>query len=253
MARKLLTIQYDGTDYSGWQVQENARSVQSVLESVLRTVITDLKGITGCSRTDAGVHANMYCLHFDTKSSIENERIVAALNSRLPEDISALDCKTVADDFHARYSCKAKTYIYKIRNSSIPNPFTNKYELLIAKKLDENLLDYAAKKFIGTYDFAGFCSAGSSVSTTVRTVTDASVKRDGDVLTFSITADGFLYNMVRIIVGTLISVGFGKIDADDITDIINSKDRNRAGATARPHGLSLYKVYYDFKEEQHGC
>ena len=249
MARRLLTIQYDGTEYSGWQVQNNAKSVQSVVESVLRTVISDLKGITGCSRTDAGVHANMYCLHFDTESNIENERIVAALNSRLPQDISALDCKTVADDFHARYSCKSKTYIYKIRNSNIPCPFSSKYEILIAKKLSENLLDYAAKKFIGTHDFAGFCSAGSSVSTTIRTVTDASVTRDGDVLTFSITANGFLYNMVRIIVGTLISVGFGKINADDTPDIINSKDRNRAGATAKAEGLCLYKVDYDFKEE----
>lgn len=249
MARKLLTIQYDGTDYSGWQVQKNAKSVQSVVESVLRTVVSDLNGITGCSRTDAGVHANMYCLHFDTQQEIPDERIVAALNSRLPEDISAINCKTVSDDFHARYSCKAKTYIYKIRNSSIKNPFSNKYELLIAKKLDENLLDKAAKKFIGTYDFVGFCSVGSSVSTTIRTVTDASVKREGDLLTFSITADGFLYNMVRIIVGTLISVGFNKISPDDIPAIIESKDRNRAGATAKAHGLCLYKVDYGFKEE----
>ena len=134
-------------------------------------------------------------------------------------------------------------------NSSIKNPFSNKYELLIAKKLDENLLDKAAKKFIGTYDFVGFCSVGSSVSTTIRTVIDASVKREGDLLTFSITADGFLYNMVRIIVGTLISVGFNKISADDIPAIIESKDRNRAGATAKAHGLCLYKVDYGFKEE----
>ena len=188
----------------------------------------------------------MFCLHFDYDGNISNEKLVMAMNSRLPDDIGAVFCRDVADDFHARYSCVGKNYIYKIYNSDKRDPFKNKYYLQINRKIDENVLNEAAKAFIGTHDFVGFCSSGSSVKTTVRTVTECSVKRDGDDIIFSITADGFLYNMVRIIVGTLLDVANSKIDKNDILEIINSKDRSRAGVTVKPHGLYLNKVFYDF-------
>ncbi len=244
MSRRLLTIKYDGTDYCGWQVQKNAKTVQETLQKALCSIIGEHCDITGCSRTDSGVHANMFCLHFNTESTIENNKLVLALNARLPDDISALKCENVADDFHARYSCKGKNYIYKIYNSPIRDVFLYKYSLQVNKPIDVDLLNKAALCFIGTHDFSGFCSVGSSVQNTVRTVTECRFVRDGDMVIFSITADGFLYNMVRIIVGTLLEVANGKISADDLPQIILSCDRELAGPTVKPHGLYLNKVYY---------
>ena len=245
MPRHLMTIKYDGSNYCGWQVQPNAVSVQSTVQKALidLTGENDL-GVTGCSRTDSGVHANMFCLHFDSDINIADERIPFALNQRLPDDIAAVDCKTVADGFHARYSSLGKTYIYKIYNSAFPDPFKYKYYLRVNRHIDEALLDKAAKLFVGTHDFKGFCSAGSSVSDTFRTVSDCSVERQGDDIIVSITANGFLYNMVRIIVGTLLEVNNGKIKLEDLSGIIASGERDKAGPTAKPHGLYLDKVYY---------
>lgn len=246
MARRLLTIKYDGSNYCGWQVQPNGVSVQAVVGDALAAVFGGERcAVTGCSRTDAGVHANMFCLHFDSDSVIENNKLVLAVNAHLPNDIAAIYCQNVPDDFHARYSAKAKNYIYKIHNSGVRDPFLYKYSLTVNKHIDESVLDNACKAFLGTHDFSGFCSAGSSVTDTVRTVYECSVKRCGDEVLFSITADGFLYNMVRIIVGTLLDIVYGKINADDLPDIIKSTDRNRAGATAKPHGLYLNKVFYN--------
>lgn len=246
MARRLMTIKYDGSAYCGWQVQPNGVSVQSTVQKALGCVLgAPAPDVTGCSRTDSGVHADMFCFHFDTDSVIDNERIVMAVNSYLPDDIAAISCRTVPDDFHARYSSTGKTYIYKIHNSKIRDPFKYKYSLQFGRNIDVKLLDKACKAFVGTHDFRGFCSAGSSVTDTVRTVTECSVTRDGDDVTVKVTANGFLYNMVRIIVGTLLEVAVGKIDADELPDIIGSGERNRAGATARPHGLYLEKVHYD--------
>ncbi len=246
MPRRLLTIKYDGTNFCGWQVQPNGVSVQATVQDALSQILPDLKGVTGCSRTDSGVHANMYCLHFDTESLIDCEHLVRAVNSKLSNEIRAISCIFVREDFHARYSSKGKTYKYFICNSQILDPFNYKYRLHITKKLDEKVLDLAAKKFVGQHDFSGFCSAGSSVVDTVRTVSDCSVIRNGDDVVISITADGFLYNMVRIIVGTLLLVAYGKINIDDLPSIIDSKNRDLAGPTAKPNGLFLDKVYYDF-------
>ncbi len=246
MPRRLLTIKYDGTNYCGWQVQPNGISVQATLQKALNAVLPDLKGVTGCSRTDSGVHANMYCAHFDTESSISCEQLVRAVNSKLPNDISAVSCMFVTDDFHARYSSKGKNYIYRINNTDIDDPFSYKYSLKIKHHIDENVINNACKAFLGTHDFCGFCSAGSSVEDTVRTVTECFVRREGDYIIFSITADGFLYNMVRIIVGTLLEVAYGKISADDLPSIISSKKRELAGPTAKPQGLFLNKVFYEF-------
>jgi tRNA pseudouridine38-40 synthase len=244
MPRRLLTIKYDGTNYCGWQVQPNGISVQETVGNALSSVLCGTIGVTGCSRTDAGVHANMFCLHFDSNSTISNDKLVLAVNAHLPHDIAAYDCITVADDFHARYSALGKTYIYKIYNSPYRDPFGFKYSLQVSKKLDEDLLNCACKAFFGTHDFKGFCSQGSSVTDTVRTITDCSVVRHGDEIIFSITGDGFLYNMVRIIVGTLLEIGYGKINPEDLPRIISSCDRNLAGPTAKAHGLYLNKVFY---------
>lgn len=237
---------YDGTNYCGWQVQNNAVSVQKVLGDALSTVFSGLSGgVTGCSRTDAGVHANMFCCHFCAETSIPAEKIPFALNCELPSDIAALECREVPDDFHARYSAVGKNYIYKIFCSKLRNPFKDKYFLRYSRPIDAELLNKAAKAFVGTHNFAAFCSVGSSVTDTVRTVTDCFVNKDGDDVTISITGDGFLYNMVRIIVGTLLYVNEGKITPSQIADIINSEKREFAGPTVSPHGLYLNRVFYD--------
>ena len=246
MQRYLLTIKYDGTAYCGWQVQPNAVSVQSTVQKAL----IELTGepwlcVTGCSRTDSGVHANMFCLHFDSDTTIPPERIPFALNTKLPDDICAVECVIVPNDFHARYSSLGKTYIYKIYNSKTPDPFKYKYYLQIDRHIDENILNKACSFFIGTHDFKGFCSVGSSVIDTVRTVSDCHAERHGDDVIISITANGFLYNMVRIIVGTLLEVELGKIDINDLPSIIDSTNRDLAGPTAKAHGLYLEKVHYD--------
>ncbi|MEG1886666.1 MAG: tRNA pseudouridine(38-40) synthase TruA [Oscillospiraceae bacterium] len=244
--RKLLTICYDGTAYCGWQVQLNGITVQKTLQKALCSIICEETGISGCSRTDSGVHANMFCCHFDTTSEIPNEKLVMALNAKLPRDIAATNCITVGDDFHARYSCIGKNYIYKIYNAFVRNPFKEKYYLQKTGYIDERLLNEACKAFLGEHDFKSFCSAGSKITDTVRTVSECSIVRNCDDLVFSITADGFLYNMVRIIVGTLFFVNDGKISVSELPEIINSCDRGKAGATAPPHGLYLNRVFYDF-------
>lgn len=244
MRRLLFTICYDGSNYHGWQVQPNGVTVQQKVQEALQSVTSENCSVTGCSRTDSGVHANMFCFHTDVNCNIPAERFALALNSVLPDDISATDCKEVSSDFHARYDCKGKNYIYKIYDGHIRDPFVNKFAYHHKGALDENLMDKAAKFFVGEHDFVGFCSTGSSVVDTVRTVTECSVKRNGREIEVSITANGFLYNMVRIIVGTLVDVSDGRIDCNSVADIINSKKRDMAGQTAPAHGLYLNRVYY---------
>lgn len=246
MSRRLMTIKYDGSAYCGWQVQPNGVSVQAVMQDALSKVLGEKPGISGCSRTDAGVHANMFCFHFDTENAIDNERIVMAVNSYLPHDITAINCCFVDNEFHARYNSTGKTYIYKIYNSRIRDPFKYKYYLQFGKFIDVDRLNLACEHFLGTYDFSSFCSAGSSVKDTVRTISKCKFERFGDDVIFTVTADGFLYNMVRIIVGTLLEVALGKINPHDISDIINSCDRSKAGPTVLPHALYLDKVHYEF-------
>lgn len=250
MARRLMTIKYDGTAYCGWQVQPDCVSVQSTVQKALADVLGHTPDVTGCSRTDSGVHAKMFCFHFDTDSVIPDEKLVLAVNAHLPRDIAAYDCRIVPSDFHARYSSTGKTYIYNILNSKARDPFWEKYSYRFGAFLDEDLMNDAARKFIGKHDFKAFQSAGSSVVDTVRTVSECCVRRNGDLITVRITADGFLYNMVRIIVGTLLEVATGKIDVEMLPRIIDSLDRKRTGPTARPEGLFLEKVHYNFESEE---
>ncbi len=240
-----LWLKYNGTAYHGWQIQENADTVQGQLESAIEQIFCEKISVNGCSRTDAGVHANEFCCNFRTESSLGCSTVVRALNAKLPLDIAVIRCEEVPFDFHARFDTKSKEYIYKIWNSELRNPFLldtvyqYKYELDVAK------LDKAAKDFIGTYDFKAFCASGSSVKDTVRTVKNASVTREGDLVVFKVEGDGFLYNMVRIMVGTLIYINEGKISESSVKDIILSGDRNRAGKTVSPEGLYLNKVNYE--------
>ena len=244
MRNLLLTISFDGSAYHGWQVQENAVTVQQTLQDALEHICSKRDNVVGCSRTDAGVHANMYCCNIRTESTIDCKKLVGALNAVLPKDIAAIDCEEVDYDFHARYDCKSKEYIYKIWNSRSKNPFLYDYSLHYKYPLNEKFLDRQAKAFIGTHKFDSFCAAGSSVEDTERTVVNAAVEREGDMVIFRVEANGFLYNMVRIMVGTLIDISRGKIPADSIEGIINAKNRSAAGYTAPAHGLYLNKIHY---------
>ena len=243
----LLNIAYDGKNYCGWQVQKNGKSVQGELCRAAREIYgCDVK-ITGCSRTDSGVHALDYYCTLETPKgapSVPVEKLPIAFNVKLNEDITVKSAKAVADSFHARYNVKYKTYEYRIENGVFRNPFTAAYALHFPKPLDDRLMNVAARELVGTYDFSAFMASGSSVSDTVRTVKRAEVIRKGDCVIFRVTANGFLYNMVRIMVGTLIDVSLGKIKPNQIKDIILSGDRKKAGKTVSPVGLYLKKVKY---------
>lgn len=244
MRNLLMTIQYDGSAYHGWQVQSNALTVQEVFQNAVEKVFRSRLDIKGCSRTDSGVHANMYCVSLKTDMNIDCLGALRAMNTALPPDIAVIDCREVPSDFHPRYSCKSKEYVYKIYNGSIRNPFLQKYAFHYRYALDAELMDREAQAFLGKHDFSGFCSARSDIEDTVRFVKNVSVKREGDMVLFTVEADGFLYNMVRIMVGTLLFVNEGKIKPGELKDVIDSKDRSRAGKTAPPQGLYLNRVNY---------
>lgn len=244
MKNLLLEISYDGSRYHGWQIQKNAVTVQEVFQDCIEKVFRCRPDIKGCSRTDSGVHANSYFISFKTDMNIENEKVAAALNTYLPKDIAVLSCRQVSDDFHARYSVKSKEYIYKLYNGKIRNPFYNHYAYHYRYPVDADYLNKEAKAFIGTYDYSGFCSSNSDVGDTVRTVKNFEVYRKDDIIYFKVEADGFLYNMVRIMVGTLLFINEGKIKEGALREIIESKNRRLAGKTAPPDGLYLNKVNY---------
>ena len=225
-------------------MQSNAPSVQQTLQDSVEKLFCVRENIIGCSRTDAGVHANMYCCNIRTQSKLPCDVVVRGLNAYLPSDISVIDCREVEYDFHARYDCAGKEYVYLIRNSPIHDPFSFGRCWSFNKHIDADFLDGQAQAYCGTHDFKAFCSAGSSVQSTLRTVKSFSVKRDGDMIKMSVEADGFLYNMVRIMVGTLLRVQQGKIAPDEISQIIEKKNRKYAGPTAQACGLYLNKVNY---------
>ncbi len=244
MKRMLLTLSYDGTAYHGWQIQPNGITVQQVLQEGLFKVLGKPTGATGCSRTDAGVHAREFCCHIDCDDNIPDSAFLRGLNSALPSDIAVKDVKQVATDFHARYNAKGKTYKYRILNSNIKDPFLSRYAWQIERKLDTDKMNAFCERIVGTHDFYAFSSSGRTVEDTVRTVSDCFAERNGDEILLTVTANGFLYNMVRIIVGTAIEVSDGKINPLDTEDILKSKRRDLAGVTAKPEGLMLWKVHY---------
>ncbi|MCI8497437.1 MAG: tRNA pseudouridine(38-40) synthase TruA [Clostridiales bacterium] len=246
MTRNLvLALRYDGTRYHGWQVQKNAVTVQEQFQKAVAAVLGSCPDIKGCSRTDTGVHARMYCVSMPVESEIPCERLTAALNAHLPRDIAVYGCQEAPLDFHARYSCRGKRYVYQIWNGRARNPFYDGYALHVHHPMDDRMLNRAAQDFVGAHDFAAFCSTGSDVEDTVRTVSDCSVRREGDLIRFTVAADGFLYNMVRIMVGTLLRISEGKFAPDCISEILKQKKRGGAGPTAPAHGLFLQEVFYD--------
>ena len=251
MERNLLfKIQYDGSGYHGWQVQENARSVQGVFQEALRNVLGTQPDIKACSRTDTGVHARAFCISMKTEHSIPTIRLVGAMNHFLPPDIAVLACREVPLDFHARYSCLGKRYVYEIWNREIRNPFLHDRALHYYHRIDEQKLDAAAQHFIGAHDFTSFCTLDKrEAGDFTRTVTESRVTREGDMVRFTVAADGFLYNMVRIMTGTLLAVQQGRFEPDDIPTILAQRSRKCAGPTAPACGLYLDEVFYDLPPE----
>ena len=239
-----LTLRFDGANYHGWQIQPNAVTVQGLVSQAVSKITKENIKVFGCSRTDSKVHANYYVASFKTESTVPSERLPYALNSLLPDDIVCTGAEDVAEDFHAITSVIKKTYMYKVENSKIKNPFNARHVWHYSGKLDFEKMCIAAEFFKGTHDFLGFAAAGFTAKTTVRTIFDISLTKEDDIISIAITGDGFLYNMVRIITGTLVWVGTGKINPSDIPKIIESKKRENAGITAPPDGLYLWGVEY---------
>lgn len=245
MQRLLLTLRYDGSRYHGWQVQPGAVTVQQTLQDAVEAVTGVRSGVTGCSRTDAGVHADMFCCAMDTASALRGEKMAAALNAHLPRDIAVYGCQEVAEDFHPRYDARGKRYRYRIWNEPARNPFWEGRAAHVRRPLDVPRLNEAARDYEGTHDFAAFCAAGAGTTESVRTVRRAWVERDGGLVSFVVEADGFLYNMVRIMVGTLLDMAAGHRSYLSIPAAIRSRDRAQAGPTAPAGGLILERVFYD--------
>lgn len=254
MVQLLLTLRYDGTNYHGWQVQSNALAVQPVVQDAIERVTGIRSGLTGCSRTDTGVHAEMYCCAFRTECPLRGRRMTAALNAWLPRDIAVYDCREVPDTFHPRYSAVGKRYVYRIWNAPDRHPFWEGRALHLRGSLDVAQMDRAAQDFLGSHDFAACRSADPARrgknEDTVRTVSHVSVTAGdtdsggGRLVEFSVQADGFLYNMVRIMTGTLLDMAVGRLPWEAISVGLESGERAAMGATAPAKGLYLQRVVY---------
>ncbi len=250
----LLKISYLGTAYCGYQVQPNGISIQQKLNEATKGLFGFDCNIVGCSRTDSGVHANEFCATVTQKgredlfTRIEIDRIPLALSAYLPDDICVFDAKWVPDEFHARYDVHSKEYLYRFYNRSVRNPLEEGRSCHVPKYIDDAALfemNRAADTLIGRQDFSSYMAQGSKVESTVRTVFSSRVYREGDVICYLVSADGFLYNMVRIIAGTLLAVGQGKLTVEDVKAITASCDRNQAGTTMPACGLYLNRVTYE--------
>lgn len=248
MRKLLLTIAYDGRPYHGWQIQQNALTVQQILQTALAAVLGAAPPIKGCSRTDAGVHARRFCVSLETDRTIPCERLVMALNAHLPDSVAVLRCMEVPLDFHARYSALGKQYSYEIWNSPQRNPFLQGLAVHYPVRLDEESMRQNGLPLLGTHDFASFCAADSSVESTIRTVTHFDVVREGELIRIVIAANGFLYNMVRIIAGTLLDMERGRLASGSMAEIISAQTRSAAGFTAPPEGLYLEQVFYNLDD-----
>jgi tRNA pseudouridine38-40 synthase len=241
----LLTLAFDGNGYHGWQIQNNAVTVQQRFQEAFVKLMGECPDIKACSRTDTGVSAENFCVSLKLELELPDEKIPIALNRYLPRDIAVLNCATVPEDFHARYSCKGKRYTYTIWNNPIRYPFLEQRAYHYWYKLDEKMLNKAASYYFGKHDFSSFCSvAGNQNKDKERTIFKSEVTRNGDIVVFTVEGDGFLYNMVRIMTGTLLRIAQGKLAVDSIPEIIGKKDRSFAGPTAPAVGLCLTKVYY---------
>ncbi|MBR2259694.1 MAG: tRNA pseudouridine(38-40) synthase TruA [Blautia sp.] len=244
MKRIGIVVAYDGTNYSGWQIQPNAVTIQGVLNETLTSLLGEQIEVMGASRTDAGVHALGNVAVFDTNTRIPGEKISYALNQFLPPDIRIQLSEEVESDFHPRYCDSEKTYQYRILNRRFPVPTERLYSYFYHYKLDVDKMREATSFLIGRHDFASFCGSGAQVRSTIRTITGMDVSRDGDMITLTVTGTGFLYNMVRIIAGTLIEIGNGQYEPERMKEILEAKNREAAGPTAPAHGLTLVEISY---------
>lgn len=242
--RVKLIIAYDGTNYCGWQIQINGITVEEVINKALTDLLGEDVSVIGASRTDSGVHAYGNVAVFDTITKIPAEKISFALNQRLPDDIRIQKSEEVALDFHPRFCDSIKTYEYKILNRKFPMPIHRLYTYFVYMPLDVEKMKKAAEYIVGEHDFASFCSSGSQVESTVRHVYSLGIEKHEDIITFKIAGNGFLYNMVRIIVGTLIKVGLGVYPPEYVEKIISARDRNAAGPKAPACGLTLVNIKY---------
>lgn len=241
-----LRLSYDGTNYHGWQVQKGGDiTVGETLEAALTKTCSHEVKLVGCGRTDAGVHALSYCANFKTDCGIPTDRIPLAVNTALPDDISVQDAVEADEDFNAILSCRKKEYVYKICNTRIRDPFLQNRACFYPTPLDTDKMRAAAEKFVGTRDFRAVRSVGTETKTTVRTVYWCNIERENNVITMYICADGFLYNMVRAIMGTVVYCGIGKLAPDDIPGLLSAGDRSLAGPTMPPQGLYMSRVWYD--------
>ena len=245
MSRYKMIVAYDGTNYNGFARQPNGITIQETLEKALEAIFQKPTLILGAGRTDTGVHAIGQCCTFESDTKIPVERLAKAFNSKLPPDITVKSVEQVSDAFHPRYGAKRKTYRYQILNAPIRDPFLYKYSLLYPYPLDIEKMQYAANQMVGEHDFACFCSAGSTVKDTVREIYFIHIHKENDLVTVDICGNGFLYNMVRIIIGTLLRVNEGQLSTDAIPGIIESKDRNLSGPTAPPQGLTMLNIVYE--------
>lgn len=250
----LLTLSYVGTSYAGYQLQGDKPTVALMLNRAVRKAFGVECDVTGCSRTDSGVHALEYCVcvspkHIEEEITVPLDKIPIALNSALPGDICVISAKYVDDSFHPRYNVVKKEYIYKIRTNPERNPFLYGRVLEYGREISDEALErmkIAAAQLVGTHKFDAFMSVGSKITDTERTVYKSYFRRRGDILEYHIVADGFLYNMVRIIVGTLLEVEKGRINENTVSWIISLRERKNAGPTVKPDGLYLSKIYYHY-------
>ena len=248
--RILLTVSYDGTAYVGWQYQDNGPSIQDEIEQALQKALGTFVRVTGASRTDAGVHALGQRAHFDTCSSIPPEKYPFVLNRYLPEDIRVTEARQVPGDFHARFQAVGKMYTYRIHNAPHASAILRNCTAHVPVQLDESAMRRCALPLIGTHDFIAFCAAGGQAKTSVRTIDFFDVQRQDTEVTLRVHGNGFLYNMVRIIAGTLIDVGHGRLPEDCIARALESKNRLDLGVTAPACGLELTRVEYEFDRRQ---
>ena len=244
----VLTLAYKGTAFRGWQVQPGKRTVQAVLQDACERDFGARPDITGCSRTDSGVHAKGFVAlaSFKTEApDVPAGSLPPALNAVLPDDVAVVSAARAPAGFHPRYSAKGKEYVYTVRNSRLRDPFSEEFAWLYPRRLDEEALDRICKAFVGKKDFRAFMAAGSKIKDTVRTVYEFSARREGDMIYFTARADGFLYNMVRIMVGTAAETCVNGLGPEHIEAVLRSRSRSEAGITAPAKGLCLNKVFYD--------
>ena len=249
MRTLLLTLRFLGTNYHGWQVQENAKSIMEEVQDAVEALFGTRDPITGCSRTDTGVHADMFCCTLRTENPISCYRLIAGMNAKPPQDIAVSDCIEVPDDFHPRYDATAKQYRYRIWNGKARNPFWEGRAHYVHPPLDVDRMNENAKDFLGTHDFTSFTNSKEVINDNVRTVRRAEVFREGDSIVFLVEADGFLYNMVRIMAGTLLAMETGQRASGSIPAILEARDRSAAGKTAPACGLYLHRVFYEDRED----